>query len=137
MRYIDCYLAPVPRANRAQYEELAHVSWEVLRDYGALRLVECWLDDAGADASTYHGKDARLPTDSYKSFPVVAGVDGDETVVMSWVEWPDKRTRDDGMEKVTVDPRMQFGDQSPVFDGARLVAGGFWPMIDRSRSTAD
>jgi uncharacterized protein YbaA (DUF1428 family) len=132
MRYIDCFLAPVPRANRAQYEQLAKLSWEVLRDHGALRVVECWLDESGPDAATYHGVDARQPADNYGSFHAAAGAGKDETVVMSWVEWPDKPTRDAGMEKVTADPRMQFGDQPPAFDGARLIAAGFLPMLDRS-----
>lgn len=133
MSYIDCFLAPVPRANRAQYEALAKLSWEVLRDHGALRVVESWLDEAGPDASTYHGVDARVPADQYAGFHAAAGARDDETVVMSWVEWPDKASRDAGMEKVTADPRMQFGDHPPVFDGARLVAAGFLPMLDRSR----
>lgn len=134
MTYIDCFLAPVPRANRAQYEQLAQRSWEVLRDHGALRVVECWLDESGPDASTYHGVDSRQPADHDGTFHGAAGVKADETVVMSWVEWPDKCSRDVGMEKVTADPRMQFGDQPPVFDGSRLIAAGFQPMLDRSRN---
>lgn len=134
MSYIDCFLAPVPRANRAQYEALARLSWEVLRDHGALRVVECWLDEAGPDASTYHGADSRRPSEEYGTFYAAANASEDETVVMSWVEWPDKASRDAGMDKVTADPRMQFGDQPMVFDGARLVAAGFLPMLDRSRA---
>ncbi len=134
MRYIDCFLAPVPRANRAQYEQLATLSWEVLQEHGALRVTECWLDEAGPDASTYHGADARQAAEHYATFYAAAGAREGETVVMSWVEWPDKRSRDAGMDKVTADPRMRFGDQPPVFDGARLIAGGFLPMLDRSRS---
>jgi uncharacterized protein YbaA (DUF1428 family) len=33
------------------------------------------------------------------------------------------------MEKVTSDPRMQFRDRPPAFDGRRLIAGGFVPML--------
>jgi uncharacterized protein YbaA (DUF1428 family) len=135
MSYIDCFLAPVPRANRLQYEELAQLSWQVLQDHGALRVVESWLDETGPDASTYHGLDARQPAEHYGTFYAAAGVKDDETVVMSWVEWPDKRRRDEGMAKVTADPRMQFGDAPAVVDGARLIAGGFHPMLDRSRGT--
>lgn len=133
MSYIDCFLAPVPRANRAQYEQLAALSREVLRDHGALRVVECWLDESGPEASTYHGVDARQPDSHYGTFQGAAGARDGETVAMSWVEWPDKESRDRGMEKVTADPRMQFGDQPAVFDGARLIAGGFQPMPDHSR----
>ncbi|MDR7481568.1 MAG: DUF1428 domain-containing protein [Armatimonadota bacterium] len=130
MTYIDCYLAPVPIENRAAYEELARISADVLREYGATRVVECWLDDAGPDASTYHASTARLGSENYATFPRVADARADETVVVSFVEWPDKATRDAGMEKVTSDPRMQFENRPPVFDGKRLIAGGFKPMLD-------
>jgi uncharacterized protein YbaA (DUF1428 family) len=132
MTYIDCYLTPVPRANRAQYEQLAQISSVVVREYGALRVVECWLDESGPDASTYHGDTARQSADSYGTFAAAAGTDDGETVVMSWVEWPNKRRRDEGMVKVTADPRMQFDDREPVFDGSRLIAGGFRPMLDHA-----
>ena len=128
MAYIDCYLAPVPRANRAAYKQLAALSARVVREHGALRVTECWLDESGPGASTYHGDDARLDDGAYAGFIQAAGAGPDDTVVMSWVEWPDKATRDAGMARVTSDPRMQFSDQPPVFDGARLIAGGFLPM---------
>lgn len=134
MTYIDCYLVPVPNANKAEYEKLALISSEVVREYGALRVVECWLDEGGPDASTYHAEGARKSSDSYGTFIAAAGAKDDETVVMSWVEWPDKRSRDEGMEKLTADPRMQFDNQKPVFEGARLIAGGFRPMLDHSRT---
>jgi len=129
MTYIDCYLAPVPRANKAAYEKMAMASAEVTKTYGALRVTECWLDEPGPDASTYHGESARRDADQYSSFIKVAGAQEGEIVVMSWVEWPDKAARDAGMAKVTGDPRMQFEGLVPVFDGSRLVAGGFLPMI--------
>lgn len=31
------------------------------------------------------------------------------------------------------DPRMQFQDRPPAFDGKRLIAAGFKPMLDESR----
>lgn len=130
MAYIDCFLAPVPRANRAAYEELARISAEVVKDHGALRVVECWLDESGPDASTYHAEDARLEAQAYGSFIRAAGAGEGETVVMSFIEWPDRAARDAGMVKVTRDPRMQFADGPPTFDGRRLVAAGFRPMID-------
>lgn len=130
MNYIDCYLVPVPRANRAAYEELARISAQVVKECGALRVVECWLDESGPDASSYHGAEARLESAAYGSFANAAGADEDETVVLSTVEWPDKATRDAGMEKVTSDPRMQFDHLPPTFDGRRLIAAGFTPMLD-------
>ncbi len=128
MNYIDCFLAPVPRANKAAYEELARISAKVVTEYGALNVIECWLDESGPDASSYHGAEAKQSLVEYGSFVAAAGARQGETVVLSCVEWPDKAARDAGMEKVTNDPRMQFGDQPPVFDGRRLIAAGFKPM---------
>lgn len=133
MTYYDCYLAPVPRENRAAYEELAKLSAQVLMECGALRAVECWLDESGPDAATYHGVETAREMEEYGSFTKAAGAGAGEVVVMSFVEWPDKATRDAGMEKLTSDPRMQFTDQPPVFDGKRLIAAGFRPMLDLSR----
>ena len=130
MSYVDCYLVPVPKKNRAAYEELARISTQVVKECGALRVAECWLDDAGPEASSYHGEEARLASDQYASFRRAAGAGDDETVVLSYVEWPDRTTRNAGMQKVTSDPRMQFLDRPPAFDGRRLIAGGFIPMLD-------
>ena len=129
MSYIDCFLAPVPRANKAAYEKLAKLSASVVKEHGALSVMECWLDESGPGAETYHGAEARQSQVEYGSFAKAAGARQGETVVVSYVEWPDKATRDAGMEKVTKDPRMQFGDQAPAFDGRRLIAGGFKPMV--------
>ena len=133
MIYVDCYLVPVPRGNRGAYEELARISAQVVKEHGALRIVECWLDESGPDAASYHSEEARLAAEEYGSFVRAAGAGKDETVVMSYVEWPDKAARDAGMAKVTSDPRMQFQDQPPTFDGRRLIAAGFKPMLDWSR----
>ncbi|MES2583172.1 MAG: DUF1428 domain-containing protein [Pseudomonadota bacterium] len=132
MSYVDCFLAPVPRANKVAYEELAKLSAKVVKEYGALSVMECWLDESGPNAQTYHGAEARQTQIEYGSFVKAAGARQGETVVVSYVEWPDKASRDAGMEKVTNDPRMQFGDQAPAFDGRRLIAGGFRPMLGAS-----
>ena len=133
--YIDCYLAPVPLENRAAYEEMARISAQVLRECGAVRVVECWLDDSGPEASSYHGSEARLDSGQYGTFLQAAAARKGETVVMSFVEWPDKAARDAGMERVTSDPRMQFDDRPPSFDGKRLIAAGFTPMLDATWRT--
>lgn len=129
MSYIDCYLAPVPREHRVDYEALARLSAKVVKAHGALRVMEAWLDDAGPDASSYHGESTRARAHAYGSFVRAAGAQDGETVVMSWVVWPDKATRDTGMAAFTSDPRMQLEGQAPVFDGTRLIAGGFLPML--------
>ncbi|MEO6215853.1 MAG: DUF1428 family protein, partial [Sphingomonas sp.] len=56
--------------------------------------------------------------------------EADEKTVFSWVEWPDKATRDAGMAKVMADERMKPGDGMP-FDGQRMIYGGFAPVVDQ------
>jgi uncharacterized protein YbaA (DUF1428 family) len=119
---------PVPRANRAADEELARISAAVLKVVGALRVLECWLDESGPEAPSSHATGARQNAGRYGSFAEAAGAREGETVVVSYVEWPSKEVRDLGMEKLTSDPRMQFRDRPPVFDGERLIAGGFHPI---------
>lgn len=130
MTYFDFFLVPVPWENKAEYEELARISAAILREYGALRTVETWLDEAGPEASSYHAVTARRDSAEYEGFRAAARARADETVVLSFVEWPDKATRDIGMERATADPRMQFDDHPRVFEGKRLIAGGFNPMLD-------
>src|SRR5690349_17133115 len=129
MTYIDCYLVPVPRENKSAYEELARLSEAVVKEHGAVRVLECWLDESGPDAKTYHGEEAKLESQQYATFRRAAGAEDHEAVVISVVEWPSKEARDRGMEKVTSDPRMQFSGLPTVFEGSRLIAGGFRPML--------
>jgi uncharacterized protein YbaA (DUF1428 family) len=53
----------------------------------------------------------------------------DETVVFSWIIWPDKATRNAGMDKMMNDPRMQPDVNPMPFDGQRLVFGGFEMIV--------
>jgi len=129
MSYFDFILIPMPRENKAAYEKLARISAVVVRESGALSVVECWLDESGPEASSYHATEARLDSENYGSFYKAAGAHAGETVVISFIEWPDKATRDTGMQKVTSDPRMLFQDLPPTFDGRRLIAGGFKPIL--------
>src|SRR5690606_39322027 len=47
----------------------------------------------------------------------------DETVVLSWIIWKDRATRDVAWEKMMDEPR--FKDVELPFDGKRLIYGGF------------
>ena len=53
-------------------------------------------------------------------------------MVFSWIEWPDKATRDAGMKKMmdTKDPRMDPQSNPMPFDGMRLIYGGFQPVYE-------
>lgn len=114
MAYIDGYLVPVPAGKKDAYFALAARAAEVFRDHGAIRVVECWGDN--------------VPDGKVTDFKRAVKAEGDENVVFSWVEWPDKATRDTGMAKAMEDARMQGGEMP--FDGQRMVFGGFSTVVD-------
>jgi len=116
MDYIDGFVTPVPTANRARYLEHSRSMAAVLKEHGALRVVECWGDD--------------VPQGKVTSFPLAVQCKDDETVVFSWITWPSRKVRDEGMKKVMADPRLQ-PDRNPMpFDGQRLIYGGFEMLVD-------
>ena len=123
MTYFDGYLVPVPSANRVAYLAAARKFDAMLIAAGARRVVECWPDDVA------HGK----VTDFYRA--VAAGPD--EAVLFNFVEWPDKAARDGGMARVEAELAAGPDEEGPtVFDGARIVFGGFMPVIDLSAAEA-
>jgi len=54
----------------------------------------------------------------------------DEVIVFSWLEYPDKATRDRANEKMTNDPRMKQMGAALPFDGRRMILGGFSSIND-------
>ncbi|HET7096607.1 MAG TPA: DUF1428 domain-containing protein [Casimicrobiaceae bacterium] len=116
MSYVDGFVAAVPTANRGVYLKHAEIAATVFKECGALRVVECWGDD--------------VPEGKLTSFPMAVKRKDDETVVFSWVTWPSRKARDEGMKKMMADPRVQ-PDRNPMpFDGKRLIYGGFEVLID-------
>ena len=115
MAYIDGFVIPVPRANRDAYIKLAGEAAAVFKEFGALKVVECWGDD--------------VPDGKLTSFPMAVKAEPGEAVVFSWVIWPSRQARDAGNQKVMADPRMQPGSGMP-FDGKRLIYGGFEVVLE-------
>lgn len=111
MTYVDGFLAAVPADRKADFIAFGQRSADLFREYGALRVVDCWSDDVP------HGKQ----TDFYMS---VKAKDG-EVVTFGWVEWPSKEARDTGWAALMKDPRMTADAMPMPFDGARMVYGGF------------
>jgi hypothetical protein len=67
MTYVDGFVAAVPTANRDAYKKHAEAAAVVFKEYGALKLVECWGDD--------------VPEGKLTSFPMAVQRKDDETVV--------------------------------------------------------
>ena len=53
-----------------------------------------------------------------------------EAVLFSWVEYPSKEVRDEANRKMMEDPRMKEYGANMVFDGKRMIYGGFQPILD-------
>jgi uncharacterized protein YbaA (DUF1428 family) len=129
MSYIDGFVIAVPTANKQKFIDHAKLADSVFMDLGAVRILECWGDEV---------KDGKL-TDFRKA---VQAKD-DESVVFSWIEWPDKATRDAAMAKMTemmsdpakADPRMDPEKNPMPFDGKRLIYGGFAPVVEVGSKT--
>ena len=113
--YTDGFVVPVPEGNRDAYRELAAKMAKVFRQHGATRVVEAIADDVS------HGK----VTDFYRA---VKAEDG-ETVVFSFIEWPDKKSRDDAWAKIMADESLKPEGEMP-FNGQRMFWGGFEPIVD-------
>jgi uncharacterized protein YbaA (DUF1428 family) len=116
MGYADGYLLAVPTANKEAYREMAGTAAKVFVEYGATRVVEAWSDD--------------VPDGKVTDFKRAVKAKDDEAIVFSWVEWPSKSIRDEGMKKTMEDERMQPDHDKMVFDGMRMIYGGFAPIVD-------
>jgi len=118
MSYVDGFVIAVPTANRQAFIEQAGEMDNMLKEFGALRIRECWGDD--------------VPVGKLTDFHRAVQAKADETVVFSWIEWPDKATRDAGFARfeqwMSTDPH--FKDRPAVFDGKRLIFGGFTPVVE-------
>lgn len=116
MSYVDGFVAAVPAANKEAFRKHASDACEVFREYGALKCVECWGDD--------------VPQGEVTSFPMAVKCKEDEVVVFSWILWPSREVRDEGMAKAMKDARLQQDANPMPFDGKRLIYGGFEVIVD-------
>jgi len=114
-KYTDGFIVPVPEGKRDAYRELASKMSKVFRQHGATRVVESIADDV------QKGK----VTDFYRA---VKAEDG-ETVVFSFIEWPDKATRDEAWQKIMADESLKPQGEMP-FSGQRMFWGGFDKIVD-------
>jgi uncharacterized protein YbaA (DUF1428 family) len=119
MPYIDGFVVAVPTENKQKFIEHARKGDSVFKDLGATRILECWGDD--------------VPDGKQTDFRRAVDAKEDESVVFSWVEWPDKATRDAAMKRMDdimkTDPRMNPETNPMPFDGKRMIFGGFEPVV--------
>ena len=114
--YVDGFVLPVRPEKKEAYIALAEKAAGDFARYGSLRLVEAWGDD--------------IPDGKQTDFRRAVQAEEGENVVFSFIEWPDKATRDEGWAKMMANPDMQPEGGDMPFDGKRMFWGGFDIVLD-------
>jgi uncharacterized protein YbaA (DUF1428 family) len=117
--FTDGFVVPVPEGKREAYREMAAKMAKVFRQHGANRVVEAIADDVQKGQVT-------------DFFRAVKAEDG-ETIVFSFIEWPDKQARDDAWAKIMADESLKPEGEMP-FSGQRMFWGGFENIVDTARA---
>lgn len=119
MTYVDGFVIAVPTANKQKFIDHAEKGDSLFMELGAVRVLECWGDD--------------VPDGKVTDFRGAVKATAEETVVFSWIEWPDKATRDAAMgrmdELMKTDERFDPEKNPMPFDGMRMIYGGFAPIV--------
>ena len=110
MTYLSGFLVPVPEHNKHQYIAAARKGWPLFEEYGALSMVENW--------------GTNIPAGKHTDFRQAVDLQEGETVVFSWIVWPDKETSDRCEASMETDDRWKEMMDMP-FDGKRMVFGDF------------
>lgn len=109
--YVDGFVLAVPTERRDVFVEHCRMAAPLFLRNGATRHVECW----GVD----------VPDGVRTDFRRAVQAQPDETVCFSWIEWPDRATRDAGQKAVFAQMEAEMADNPMPFDGKRMIWGGF------------
>jgi uncharacterized protein YbaA (DUF1428 family) len=112
MTYVQGAVIPVKTADKEAYLKAIKLISTIYRENGALSTMDAWGVDV-PDGVTTDFKKAVLAT-------------VDETVVLSWMVWPDKATADAASAKLRSDPRINPAEIP--FDMRRMIFAGFEPL---------
>lgn len=115
MVYVQGMMAPVVTAKKDHYQEMARKAGEVFRRNGALAVIETWGED--------------IPDGKTNDMKMAVKLKDGETPVFTWIIWPSKEGRDEGMQKSFSDPLFSESFD-PGMDGARMFFGGFEPVFE-------
>ena len=114
MTYVSGFVTPVKIADKEAYLACARAAAPIFKEFGALSVVENWGDN--------------LPEGKVTDFRRAVNAEPGETVVFSWIVWPDQATSDAAEKKMMEDPRFQAMEMP--FDGKRMIIGGFQTIYE-------
>ena len=117
--YVDGFVVPVPQGKRDAYQELAAKMAKVFRQNGATRVIEAFGDDVPKGEAT----------DFHRAVKAEEG----EGVVFSFIEWPNKATRDEAWKVIMEDESLKPQGEMP-FSGQRMFWGGFEKILDTAEA---
>jgi uncharacterized protein YbaA (DUF1428 family) len=117
--YIDGFVVPVREGKREAYRKLAAKMAKVFRQHGATHVIEAFGDDVPKGEVT----------DFYRAVKAEEG----EGVVFSFIEWPDKATRDEAWKAIMADESLRPQGEMP-FNGQRMFWGGFEKILDTAEA---
>ncbi|WP_325063305.1 DUF1428 domain-containing protein [Halovulum marinum] len=133
MPFCDISIVPVPTEKKSAYQKFSERMAVIYREFGASRVTGFWQDEDASDGANFHAGNAlaTYDTGSLPNFRKLAGAASDETIVLTITEWPSRKARDRGVKAAVSDPRIQATvDEEPIFDGKKLIAGGFTVELD-------
>ncbi|MBE3638746.1 DUF1428 domain-containing protein [Mangrovicoccus algicola] len=116
MTHVTGFLAAVADAKKEAYIDHARRAWPIFRDYGAIAMKECW--------------GVNVPDGEVTSFPMAVKKEDGETVVFSWIEWPDQASAETCWASMESDPRWKEMPAEMPFDGKRMIFGGFDVIVE-------
>lgn len=111
MSYVDGFVAAVAKENKQKFIDHAKLFAAVLKENGALAVVDTWAED--------------VPEGKVTSFPLAVKKQDNEEVVFSWITWPSKAVREAAWQIIMQDPKFDQATNPMPFDGKRMIFGGF------------
>lgn len=116
MSYIDMFVAPISPDKKEEFIAFSKKAHAFIMSCGAVSIMDAWDDD--------------VPEGDMTSFRKAVNAEADEVITAGWIVWPDKATRDAGMQKMMSDDAMADGTTPMPFDGKRMIFGGFVPVVE-------
>lgn len=118
-RYVDGFVLIVPKKNVSAYKKMAKEGCETWMKYGALSYRECMLNDA-------------KPPMIELTFPKMVNAKPSETVWFSYIEYKNKKHRDEVNKKVMAEmdkKAEKYKDFKMPFDMKKMSFGGFEVVV--------